>query len=65
MLIVPVKRLNRDVMEGYVIEGTHATTAPKGFINCTLFLKIKLHARLSWFMMDVSAIKIMTLLKKY
>ena len=36
--IFPGKRLDRDVMEGCNIEGAHFTTAPKGFINSTLFL---------------------------
>ena len=38
MLILPGKRLNRDVIEGYYIEGVIITTASKGFINSNLFL---------------------------
>ena len=37
-LILPEKRLNRDVIEGYDIEGYGITTAPKVFINSTLLL---------------------------
>ena len=38
LLILPGKRLNRDVTEGCDIEGANITTAPKGFINSTLSL---------------------------
>ena len=38
LLVLPGKRLNRDVLEAYDIEGATITTAPKGFINSTLFL---------------------------
>ena len=38
LLILPVKRLNMDVLEGCDIEGANITTASKGFINSTLFL---------------------------
>ena len=37
-LIIPGKRFNRDVIEGCNIEGSNITTAPKCFINYTLFL---------------------------
>ena len=39
LLIIPVKRFNRDVIEGSDIEGSNITTAPKGFIDSTLYLK--------------------------
>ena len=38
LLILPGKRLNRDVLEGCDIEGDSITTAPKGVIDFTLFL---------------------------
>ena len=38
LLILPGKRLNRDVIEGCNIEGANITTAPKGLINSTLVL---------------------------
>ena len=38
LLILPGKWLNRDVIEGCDIEGYRVTTAPKDFINSTLFL---------------------------
>ena len=38
LLIIPVKRFNRNVIEGCNIEGYNITTAPKGFINYTLSL---------------------------
>ena len=38
LLIFPGNRLNRDVLEGCDIEGANITTAPKGFINYTLYL---------------------------
>ena len=37
LLFLPGKRSNRDVLEGCYIEGAEITTAPKGFINFTLF----------------------------
>ena len=37
LLILPRKFLNRDVIKGCNIEGANITTAPKGFINYTLF----------------------------
>ena len=37
LLILPRKRLNRDVLKGCDIEGANIITAPKGFINSTLF----------------------------
>ena len=40
LLIIPGKRFNRDVIEGCNIEGSNITTAPKGFINSTLLLKL-------------------------
>ena len=36
-LILPGKRLNRNVIEGYNIEDDNITTSPKGFINSNLF----------------------------
>ena len=45
LLIFPKKRFNRDVIKGCNIEGSNIITAPKGFINSTLFLScIKLFA---------------------
>ena len=38
MLILPVKRLNRSVIECCNIEGAIITTSPKGFLNSTLIL---------------------------
>ena len=38
LLILPGKRLNRDVIKGCNIEGANITTSPKGFIDYTLFL---------------------------
>ena len=38
LLIFSGKRLNRDVIEGCDVDGANITTAPKGFINSTLFL---------------------------
>ena len=38
LLILPGKRLNRDVFEGCDIEGTNITIALKNFINSALFL---------------------------
>ena len=38
LLIISGKRLNRDVIEGCDIQGANITTAPKGFVNSTLFL---------------------------
>ena len=38
LLILPGKRLNRDVLEGCDIEGDHVTTELKGFINSNLLL---------------------------
>ena len=37
LLVISGKRSNRDVLEGFNIEGVNITTAPKGFINSTLF----------------------------
>ena len=37
LLILPGKRLNRDVFEGCDIEGANITIAPKVFINSALF----------------------------
>ena len=69
LLLLPGKRVNRDVLEGYDIEGANITTAPKRFSTLfflsglnslqTLFL-IQLRAHLSWFMMDAAAIAIIT-----
>ena len=39
LLILPGKRLNMNVIEGCNIEGDDITTAPKGLINSTLFLR--------------------------
>ena len=38
LLIMPGKWFNRDVIEGWDIEGSNITTTPKGFINSTLLL---------------------------
>ena len=38
VLIIPGKQLNRDVPEGFDIEGANITTAPTVFINSTLSL---------------------------
>ena len=38
LLILPGNRLNWDVLGGCDIEVSHVTTAPKVFINSTLFL---------------------------
>ena len=38
LLIIPRKIYNRDVIKGCNTEGSNITTAPKGFINSTLFL---------------------------
>ena len=38
LLILPGKRLNGNVIEFFDIEGDNITTAPKVFINSTLFL---------------------------
>ena len=38
LLSIPGGRFNRDVIEGCDIEGSNITTAPKCFINYTLFL---------------------------
>ena len=38
LLIIPVKRFNRNVMQCCNIEGYNITTTPKGFINYTLLL---------------------------
>ena len=35
---IPVKRLSRGVIVCYSIGGSHVTSAPKGFIDYTLFL---------------------------
>ena len=40
LLIIPGKRFNRNVIEGCNIEGSNITTAPKGFINYTLLLRL-------------------------
>ena len=40
LLTIPGKRFNRDVIEGCNIEGSNITTAPKGFINSTLLLRL-------------------------
>ena len=37
LLILPVNRSNRDVIEGFNIEGDNITTSKKCFINYTLF----------------------------
>ena len=37
LLIIPGKRLNRDVTKGFYIEGAIITTSSKGFINYNLF----------------------------
>ena len=37
LLILPGKRLNRDVLGGCDIEGSNITKSPKYFINSTLF----------------------------
>ena len=71
LLVLPEKRLNRDVIEGWDIEGANITTATKGLsillyfkagLNylITLFL-IQLRTCLSWFVMAVEAIKIIQL----
>ena len=39
LLIIPVKRLNMSVIVGCGIGGSHVTSAPKDFIDYTLFLK--------------------------
>ena len=38
LLLLPVKSMNRGVLEGCDIQGANITTALKGFINSTLFL---------------------------
>ena len=37
LLIIPGKRLNRDVLGGFDIEVANITTSPKNIINSTLF----------------------------
>ena len=71
LLILPVKRFNRDVLKGFDIEGANITTARKVLINSTFFkavlnyfqtlFLIQLHAHLSWFMMAVAAITMVRL----
>ena len=39
LIIVPGKRLNRDVMNASTVEGACITTAPKGWINADIFNK--------------------------
>ena len=71
LLVIHGKRLNKDFLGGWDIEGVSITTAPNVFINYnffkaglnslqTLFL-IQLRAHLSWFMMAVPEITMMKL----
>ena len=46
LFIIPVKRLNMDVLEGCDVEGGIITKSSKGFINYTLFLsRLELFAK--------------------
>ena len=68
---IPVKRLSRGVIVCYSIGGSHVTSAPKGFIDYTLFLNWiiffdkyvpdQLCSLFSCFMMTVAVITMMKL----